>query len=423
MSVRILQGVLLAGLAACGSSQGQSQAGQSPGTASTQAVTDSFSTRAVATFDEPWGMTFLPGSGVPLTNQALVTEKPGKLWLVDVATGKKVEVSGVPAVRYGGQGGLLDVAAAPDFAGSRMVYLTYSKPTSDGGGGLALARAELVQGSEAPRLENVQVLWSDPAGGEGGQFGGRIAFAPDGQSLFLSSGERQRFTPAQDASQPLGKILHLTLDGKPAPGNPWAGKTGAATVTITDPPEDTQAAKGAPGRSFTWPGPNLTPAETWTSGHRNPYGLAFAPDGRLWETEMGPQGGDELNLIEPGKNYGWPVVSNGENYNDVPIADSGTKPQFEAPKLFWVPSVSPGGLLIYSGDLFKGWKGDAIIPTLSGEALIRVDIDGDKASKAKQWPMNARIRSAVQGPSGEIYLLEDGKGGRLLRLDPDQARR
>ena len=417
MSLRILQGLLLAGLAACGSSQGQSQA--TGGTAAgAQAATDSFGTRAIATFNEPWAMAFLPGSGVRLTNQALVTEKPGKVWLVDVATGNKVEVSGVPAVRYGGQGGLLDIAAAPDFAGSRLVYLTFSKPTADGGSGLALARAELVQGREPPRLQNVQILWTDPAGGEGGQFGGRIAFAPDGKSLFLSSGERQRFTPAQDASQPLGKILHLTLDGKPAPGNPWAGKVGAATVAIAEPPEDSEAAKNASGRTFRWPGPNMTPAETWTLGHRNPYGLAFAPDGRLWETEMGPQGGDELNLIQPGKNYGWPVVSNGENYNDVPIADQATQPRYEPPKVFWDPSISPGGLLIYSGDLFAGWKGDAIIPALSGEALIRVDIDGDGARKANQWPMNARIRSVVQGPSGEIYVLEDGDEGRLLRLDP-----
>jgi glucose/arabinose dehydrogenase len=422
MSVRFLQGVLLATLAACGSSPGQSQAGQSAAPdaqpARPQSLTTSFSTRAVATFDSPWAMAFLPGSSI-----ALVTEKPGKLWLIDVASGKKTEVAGVPAVRYGGQGGLLDVAVAPAFAGNRQIYLSYSKPTPDGGSGLALARAELVREGGSPRLEHVEVIWSDPAGGQGGQFGGRIAFAPDGQSLFLSSGERQRFTPALDPSQPLGKILHLTLDGQPAPGNPWAGKTGAATVTVTDPPDDTRAAKDAPGRSFTWPGPNLTPAETWTLGHRNPYGLAFAPDGRLWETEMGPQGGDELNLIEPGKNYGWPVVSNGENYNDVPIPDTSTRPQFEAPKVFWDPSVSPGGLLIYSGDLFFGWKGDAIIPALSGEALIRVDIDGDSARKAKQWPMDSRIRSVVQGPSGEIYLLEDGSSARLLRLDPDQASR
>jgi len=151
-----------------------------------------------------------------------------------------------------------------------------------------------------------------------------VSFAPDGQSLFLSSGERQRFTPAQDPSQPLGKILRLTLDGKPALGNPFAGRAGAATVVVTDPPEDTVAARSVPGRRFTWPGPNLTPAETWTTGHRNPYGLAFAPDGRLWEHEMGPRGGDEVNLIVRGRNYGWPNASNGSNYDGVDIPDHRT---------------------------------------------------------------------------------------------------
>jgi glucose/arabinose dehydrogenase len=197
-----------------------------------------------------------------------------------------------------------------------------------------------------------------------------------------------------------------------------AGRTGAATVEVTDPPKDSEAAKSAPERKVAWPGPNLTPAETWTSGHRNPYGLMFAPDGRLWETEMGPRGGDELNLVVKGRNYGWPVVSNGENYDGVPIPDHSTHPQFEAPKLFWTPSISPGGLLIYSGDKFPEWKGDALIPALSGEALIRVDIDGDQAKKADEWPMGARLRAIAQGPDGAVYILQDGQGAKLLRLVP-----
>jgi glucose/arabinose dehydrogenase len=357
-----------------------------------------------------------------MTNMALVTEKPGRLWLVDAITGQKQPVAGVPPVRFEGQGGLLDVVVAPTFAGDQLIYLTYSEPSPDGGSGLALARARLVQDG-GWRLDGLRVLWRDPEGGQGGQFGARIAFAPDGQSLFLSSGERQRFTPAQDPSAPLGKILHLTLDGKPAPGNPWAGRTGAPTVTVTDPPRDTVAAKSAAGRRVTWPGPNLTPAETWTLGHRNPLGLAFAPDGRLWSTEMGPRGGDEVNLIESGKNYGWPLVSNGDNYDGVPIPRHSTRPDFAAPKVWWNPSVSPAGLLIYTGDLFPQWKGDALIPTLSGKAFIRVHLQGDQASKADQWEMGARIRAVQQGPRGEVYLLEDGPGARMLRLEPAQARR
>jgi glucose/arabinose dehydrogenase len=316
------------------------------------------------------------------------------------------------------QGGLLDIAASPGFAGDGLVYLTYSEPSPNSGSSLALARAHLTGIGSAPRLEGLKVLWRDPAGGDGGQFGGRIAFAPDGQSLFLSSGERQRFTPAQDASQPLGKILHLTLEGKPAAGNPQAGRAGAASVTVTDPPRNTVAAKSALGRTIAWPGVNATPAETWSNGHRNPYGLTFAPDGTLWETEMGPRGGDELNVILPGRNYGWPAVSDGDNYDGVPIADHRPADGFEAPKLYWNPSISPSSLLIYTGDRFPQWKGDGLIGALSGEALIHVRIRGTQASKAEQWDMGARIRAVDQGPNGAVYLLEDGDGGRLLRLDP-----
>jgi aldose sugar dehydrogenase len=415
MSLRIMQAAFLVGLSACGTSPSQS-ARQDP-------ADPPFTLTEVTKFDCPWALDFLPGSGVRLTNSALVTEQPGRLWLVDVGTGRKQQVAGVPAVVVSSQGGLLDVVASPDFAGSGLVFLTYSEPSPNGGSGLALARARLVDVARSPRLDGLQVIWRDPAGGEGGQFGARIAFAPDGRSLFLSSGERQRFTPAQDADQPLGKILHLTLDGKPAPGNPMAGRTGAAAVTVADPPRDTEAAKGAKGRRVAWPGPNLTPAETWSSGHRNPYGLAFAPDGRLWEAEMGPRGGDEVNLILPGRNYGWPLVANGDNYNGTPIARHSTRPDLEAPKVSWSSSVSPSSLLIYTGDLFPQWKGDALIGALSGEALIHVRIRGDQAAKANQWPMGHRIRAVDQGPRGEVYLLEDSSNARLLRLEPAQTRR
>jgi len=412
MSRRHIQVAMLLALASCSSSMTAQASSERP-----------FTTTAVTTFDSPWAMDFLPGSGVPMTSLALVTEKPGRIWLIDLASGRKRPVAGAPRVVLSSQGGLLDVVAAPSFAGDQMVYLTFSEPSANGGSGLALARARLADLATAPRLAGLTVLWHDPAGGFGGQFGGRIAFAPDGQSLFLSSGERQRFTPAQDPSQPLGKILHLTLDGKPAPGNPFAGKTGAATVAITDPPEDTVAARSASGRRFTWPGPNFTPAETWSTGHRNPYGLAFAPDGRLWEHEMGPKGGDEVNLILPGRNYGWPNVSNGSNYDGVDIPDHQPGDGYEPPKVWWNPSVSPAGLIIYTGDLFPGWKGDALLGALSGEAFIHVRIRGDQASKADQWDMGHRIREVAQGPRGEVYLLEDGPNARLLRLEPVQIRR
>jgi glucose/arabinose dehydrogenase len=407
MIARLMQAAVLLLLAACGSS----------GSTTAQTTTSStspFTITPVATFDNPWALAFIPGRPF-----ALVTEKPGRIWWVDVTTGRKISVRGVPRVVNGGQGGLLDIVVGPSFAKDGAVYLTYSEPSSNGGSSLALARGRIVQTEDGVTLNDVQVIWRDPAGGQGGQFGAIVVFAPDGKSLFLTSGERQRFTPAQDPSQPIGKILHLTLDGKPAPGNPWAGRTGAATVVVIDPPQDTEAARHAGGRQFPWPGPNLTPAETWTLGHRNPYGLAFAPDGRLWETEMGPRGGDELNLVERGKNYGWPVVSEGMNYDRVPIPPHATHREFAPPKLFWVPSISPTSLLIYTGNLFPEWKGSGLIGTMTGSGLIRVTFNGDRAQKAEQWDMpRNRIRFVGQGPEGAVYLLEDGDGGRLLQLTP-----
>lgn len=287
-----------------------------------------FVATSIATFDYPWAIAFLPDGHM------LITEKPGKLYLVS-QTGAKQQVTGVPRVNYdSSQEGLLDVVLSPHFAADRMIYLTYSEP-GDGGSGLALARAKLV----GTTLAGLQVIWRQLPRGHGGQDGGVVTFDPSGRYLFLGVGERQRFTPAQDPNQATGKILRLTLDGKPAPGNPMAGKTGAQTVTVTDPPNDTVAAKRVPGRKVALPGPNLTPAETWSTGHRNPYGLAYDDRGRLWEIEMGPRGGDELNLIEPGRNYGWPIVSNGANYDGVPIPRHDTHPEFEKPVVYWLSLI------------------------------------------------------------------------------------
>ena len=404
-------------LAACGSSANPAAQSESADPPASPA-SPRFAVREVTTFNSPWAMDFLPGSRL-----AIVTEKPGRVWLVDLGTGAKERVSGAPRVVVSDQGGLLDVKLGPSFANDGGVYLSYSEPSPNGGSGLALARARLVRDKNGARLDGMKLIWHDPAGGDGGQFGAIIVFAPDGKTMFLSSGERQRFTPAQDPNQPLGKILRLTLDGKPAPGNPMAGRTGAASVTITDPPRDTQAARSASGRNVRWPGPNLTPAETWSTGHRNPYGLAFDAQQRLWETEMGPRGGDELNLILPGRNYGWPLVSEGKNYDGVPIPPHSSRPVIEAPKLSWVPSISPTSLMIYDGKLFPEWKGSGFIGALAGKALIRVTLDGERAQKADRWDMGRRIRWVGEGPDGAIYLLEDEDGARLLRLTPAQARR
>ena len=375
-------GLLLAATAACG------QATTTP----VQTSARPFTVHEVAKFSTPWAMAFLPGSGVATTHSALLTEREGKLWIVKVDTGEKseVEVDDLVDVAVAGQGGLGDVVVHPDFAANSRVYLSYVEKGPNGASGAALGYGELTarsSGHARPvfHLVNFKVIWRQQPKVEGnGHFSHRIAFGPDG-FLYLTSGERQKFDPAQDMTVTLGKVLRLTAEGAPAPGNPWAAKGGVA-------------------------------AQFWTMGHRNALGISFAPDGRLWETEMGPEGGDELNLIAPGKNYGWPRASNGSNYGAGDIPDHKAGDGYEPPKVFWTPSISPGGLLIYSGDKFAAWKGDALIPALSGEALIRVDIDGDKATKADQWAMGARIRAVDQGPDGSVYLLEDE--GRLLRLDP-----
>jgi len=401
MNLRPLALLLLA-TSAC--SPPSANAGGNAAAAATQSGPPFVSAKQ-AQFDTPFAMAFLPDGSL------LVTEKAGKLKLRD-ASGHIRDVAGVPKVQEITQGGLLDVAVAPDFASSHAIYLTYSEPRPHGAS-LALARATLV----GTQLQGTQVLWRQGSDGDGGQFGANIAFAPDGKSLFLSSGERQRFTPAQDINQKLGKILHLTLDGKPAPGNPFAGKAGTPTVTVFDPPENTGAAFKETGtQQPVEGGVNTAPAEIWSMGHRNPYGLAFAADGRLWEVEMGPKGGDEVNLIQSGKNYGWPKASNGSNYDGTDIPDHKPGDGFEAPKVFWNPSISPGGMMIYSGTLFPQWKGSMFIAALSGEALIRVTLKGDTAAKADQWPMDTRIRDVAQGPDGAIWLLQDD--GALVKLTP-----
>jgi glucose/arabinose dehydrogenase len=313
---------------------------------------------------------------------------------------------------------MLGVYLSPHYAKDHNVYLTYVAP-GEYGGGLALGRGQLVLDDKQPRLDNFQVLWHQMPTGKGGQAGAAVAFSPDGKYLFLTVGDRQRFTPAQDPDQPVGKILRLTLDGKPAPGNPWAGKVGARSIPLIDPPADTEAAKKAPVVStYTFPGPNLTPSETWATGVRTPYGLAFAPDGRLWEVEHGPRGGDELNLIKRGKNYGWPLVSYGINYNGVPIPGPDTRPDLVKPVIYWVPVIAPGNLMFYQGNVFP-WNGSALISALAAEAIVRVTFDGKGGATAVQrWNVGKRVRDIEEAPDGTLWMLEDARGGGLYHLTP-----
>lgn len=371
-----------------------------------------FTMTQVATFNLPWRIAFLPDG------RMLVTEKVGPVWLV-TEKGEKTQLTNVPPVLYGGQGGMLGVYVSPTYGKDRSVYLTYSEP-GDGGSSLALAKAQLTIGQGTASLDNLQVIWRDGARGRGGQFGAAVAFSPDGQLLYLSVGDRQRMTPAQDPNSPLGKILRLTLDGKPAPGNPQAGRTGATALDIIDPPRDTEVAKTAtPVRTFTFPGPNTTPAETWSTGHRTPYGLAFGPDGRLWEMEHGPRGGDELNLIEPGKNYGWPLVSYSTNYNGTPIPSPDTRPDLTKPVIYWTPVIAPGSLMFYKGSMFPQFKGSALIGGMGSQTVNRVTFDGKGgATPAERWAVGKQIRDIAEAPDGALWFVENSNPGGLYRVTP-----
>ncbi|ATY34654.1 PQQ-dependent sugar dehydrogenase [Sphingomonas psychrotolerans] len=341
-----------------------------------------FRVTPVADFDAPWAMTFLPDG------QMLVTEKAGTLLLVSAGGKQKHPIATLP-VDSAGQGGLMDVVLAPDFARSKQVYLSYSA-AGEGGKGVVLVRGVLGAQGGHPALTGITELFrATPFVSGNGHYSGRIAFSPDGKYLFFTNGERQKFDPAQDPKATLGKVLRLTLDGKPAQGNPLAAQ-------------------------------GFHPA-VWSYGHRNLLGIAFDAKGNLWEQEMGPKGGDEVNLVLPGKNYGYPKVSNGSHYDGRDIPDHAPGDGFEAPKVWWNPVISPGGLMAYSGKLFPQWQGDLFIGGLSSQSLVRVHVDGTNAKKGDQWPMGARIREVEQGPDGAIWLLEDGDDGsqgRLLRLTP-----
>src|SRR5579871_3063092 len=372
-----------------------------------------FTMTQVTTLKLPWRIAFLPDG------RMLITEKVGGLWIV-TQKGEKTPVANIPAVLWKGQGGMLGVYLSPHYAKDHSIYLTYSEPGEPSGSSLALARAELKIGADSASLENLKVIWRDGERGDGGQFGAAVAFSPDNKYLFLTVGDRQRMTPAQDPNQPLGKILRLTLDGKPAPGNPMAGKTGAASVPIIDPPADTEAAKTAPVvRTYTFPGPNLTPSETWASGFRTPYGLAFAPDGRLWEVEHGPRGGDELNLIEPGKNYGWPLASYAVNYNGTPIPNPDTRPDLTKPVIYWVPVIAPGNLMFYKGAMFPQWQGSALMGGMATMTLNHIVMDNKGgAAPAERWDVGRRIRDVEVAPDGAVWMIEDASPGGLFRVTP-----
>ena len=334
-------------------------------------------------FNEPWAMTFLPDGDL------LVTEKTGALVLVHPGDRSKVRVKGLPEVAYGGQGGLGDIILHPQYKDNHWIYLSYAEQDTSGLRGAVVIRAQLRPASVKPKLENLEVIWRQkPKVTGNGHYSHRLAFSPDGH-LFITSGERQKQMPAQSWKQNLGKVIRINEDGSVPPDNPFQNK-------------------GELAKTF------------WSLGHRNLLGIAFDRQGQLWTHEMGPRHGDEFNLTIGGDNYGWPIVSWGNQYSGIPIPDHDTRPEFNAPEIYWVPTVAPSGLIIYYGAMFPKWQGNAIIGGLKSKSLLRIRIDGSHADEVERFAMDKRIREVEQGPKGAIWVLEDKKDGRLLQLTPHQ---
>jgi len=343
-------------------------------------------------FDSPWAMTILPDG------RMLVTEKAGTLWLLG-RDGKKLgKIGNTPSVTDRGQGGFGDVILDPNFADNKRVYISYvERDEKDNNlSGAVVDSATLTVSARGGALVQRERVWTQsPKVTGNGHYGHRMAFSPEnakdgGGYLYITSGERQKFTPSQNMDMNLGKVVRLNADGSVPEDNPFA-EQGGVTKQI------------------------------WTLGHRNPLGIDFDGEGRLWVHEMGPQDGDELNHITRSSNYGYPVVSNGKHYSGVDIPDHDTNPVFKAPAEYWVPSIAPSGFTIYTGSQFEDWQGDGFIGGLRSQALIRVEFEdgnrGPTAKEAERFDMGNRIREVETGLDGAIYVLEDNDG-RLLRITP-----
>ncbi|WP_291606037.1 PQQ-dependent sugar dehydrogenase [Bradyrhizobium sp.] len=331
--------------------------------------------------EHPWALAFLPDGRI------LVSERPGRLRVVSKDGALSQPLQGVPNVFARGQGGLLDLALAPDFAEERLVYLTFAEPGDGGKAGTALARARLNEAATA--LEQFEVVFRQlPKVNGPNHFGGRIVFARDGTHVFVTLAERFKFEPAQDLSNHLGKIVRLNRDGSPPSDNPFVGR---------------QDARG----------------EVWSYGHRNIEAAALHPQtGELWIAEMGPRGGDELNRPQGGKNYGWPLVSWGQHYDGRDISDPPTRPDLADAVHHWTPVISPSGMTFYTGGMFPDWRGSLLIGGLSASAVVRLTLQGDKVVSEDRIRVGARVRDVRQGPDGAVYVLTDEKDGALLRLTP-----
>ncbi|MXP25874.1 PQQ-dependent sugar dehydrogenase [Altererythrobacter indicus] len=347
-----------------------------------------FKIEQTATFDEPWAIAVEPGTGL-----LFITERGGTIKFYDPKSGQIGSVtSGIPKVDYGGQGGLGDIVFAPDYAQSGMVYLSWAEAGAGDTRGAAVGRGKLsCDGTTSCSIDGLQVIWRQTPKVSGrGHYSHRIAFSPDGQYLFISSGERQKKDPAQDLSNTLGTIVRLLPNGTPAPGNPFADRGG-----VSD--------------------------QIWSYGHRNVLGLKFDSEGRLWDLEHGPAGGDELNLVEKGKNYGWPLVSGGDDYNGDPIPDPSTRPDLQKAAISWTPVIAPGDFIFYSGKLWPEWKGQVLIANLKTTSISRVSVaNPEKAEEIARYSFDNRLRDIAEAGDGTLWVIEDGKSAKLLHLTPQQ---
>lgn len=331
----------------------------------------------------PWALAFLPES------RMLVTERPGRIRIVSPQGQLSPAVKGVPEVMAVGQGGLLDVITDKNYAQNNTIYFCYSE-RSGSGGRTAVARGKLIDGT-APRLDDMKVIFrQDGPLSSGNHHGCRIVQAPD-SNLFVTLGEHYSGRDqAQSLDNHLGKLIRIAPDGSVPKDNPFVGRDGARP-------------------------------EIWSYGHRNQQGLAINPaTGELWETEHGPRGGDEVNIIDKGKNYGWPVIGYGIDYSGAKIHETTSKAGMEQPVKYWVPSIAPSGMTFYTGDLFPRWRGSLFTGALAGQMLVRLQLNGNTVTSEERvlQNLNERIRDVRQGPDGALWLLTDSSAGRILRITP-----
>lgn len=328
--------------------------------------------------NHPWGMTFLPDKRLLVT-----VRNTGDLHILDTDHHLSAPLQGVPKVWANGQGGLMDVVLDPNFEANRFVYLSYAKPGAGGKAATAMGRGKFAEN----RIEDFKDIFvQEPFVSGRNHFGNRMAFSPDGKYLFLAQGERFQFGPAQDLSNTLGTVVRIRPDGSVPQDNPFVGRKNAKNTI-------------------------------WSYGHRNIEAMAFQPTtGALWVGEMGPMGGDELNKIEKGANYGWPVVSWGVHYSGKEIPDPPTRPEFKDAVTHWTPVISPSGMIFYTGDMFPNWKNNALIGGLTTHELVRLVFDGASVVGEERIALPDRIRDVAQAPDGSIYVLTDNDDGKILRI-------